>query len=150
MRLFIQCILLLLLAALPVLIATSCENEDDVDEIFENKTWKITGATINGKVLSGEDLKRLYEVENTYYMVFQQSAVQGCLSESASFAGSWRADGKRQTFRCEVRMANEEETLSVLDTQLFAILKNATRYSGDAHTLRIEMDGSNFLRLTKI
>ena len=57
------------------LFMTGCDNEDDIDELFIGKTWKITGATFNGVSINGDDIKELYAIPNTYKISFSSKSI---------------------------------------------------------------------------
>jgi signal transduction histidine kinase len=129
------------------LIATSCENEDDIEEIFWNKNWKITGATINGTSINSEALKELYASAQSYYLIFSAGTMKGFLSPNCPITGAWSANGKNHDFHCDLNVA-ENINESALNLQLYEILNNAKKYNGDGNVLRIEVDSRNFIRLT--
>jgi hypothetical protein len=147
MRTFIQYILFLLVILIPVLIVTSCENEDDIEAIFNGKTWKITGATIQGKTLNGEKLQQLYTSEDTYAITFNAGTFSAVFASGSSVQGTWKANGKKQTFVVDVTKQSGVNATE-LSSQLFTIFRTATKYSGDANVLKISSDSFNYLRLT--
>jgi len=149
MRTFIQYILFLLLVLIPVLIITSCENEDDIEAIFYGKSWKITGATINGTVLNGEKLSQLYVSDDAYTIYFNDGTFSAAFAPGSNAKGTWKANGKKQTFSVNVTSQSGIEA-SELSAQIFTIFRSATQYKGDVNILRILSDQHNYIRLTAI
>ena len=148
MKIFLQFILFLIVACIPVFIATSCNQEDDIDEIFLGKTWKITGACINGKTLNGTDLKELYLSDDSYKLTFTANQLTGSMAAGSSFAGTWQANGKKQTFSCTIQSETDINSTS-LSISLFNILRTSQKYEGDSNVLILKSDNTNYIRLTK-
>lgn len=138
---------MVLLVCCGALFLSSCNKEDDITSIFQGKTWYITGATINGKSLDGDDLKSLYISEDSYYMVFTANMFSGVLVKGSSFSGRWTADGKKQTLVFS-NVSSSHVDDAVISQQIFNILRNVKTYSGDANVLQIQQDKMNFIRLS--
>ncbi len=149
MRTFIQYILFLLLILIPVLIITSCENEDDIEAIFYGKSWKITGATINGTELNGDKLRQLYVSDDAYTIYFADGTFSATFASGSNTKGTWKANGKKQTFGVNVTSQTGIDATE-LSSQLFTIFRSATKYKGDVNILRISSDPQNYIRLTAI
>ena len=92
MRIFLNFILLLIIALIPSLLATSCQNEDDIDAIFNGKTWFITGGCINGTNITGEELKSIYANSNSFFLTFSASTFGGVLVAGSNVSGTWIID----------------------------------------------------------
>lgn len=147
MRVFLNFILLLIIALIPSLLATSCQNEDDIDAIFNGKTWFITGGCINSTNIKGDDLKSIYANANSYFLTFSASTFGGVLVAGSNVSGSWKADGKDQSIFLNFQ-SESNVNLSPLSSNIYNILKNAKYYSGDVNVLRISQDDYNYIRLT--
>jgi len=147
MRVFLNFILLLIIALIPSLLATSCQNEDDIDAIFNGKTWFITGGCINGTNIKGDDLKSIYANANSYFLTFSASTFGGVLVAGSNVSGTWKADGKDQSIFLNFQ-SESNVNLSPLSSNIYNILKNAKYYSGDVNVLRISQDDYNYIRLT--
>ncbi len=142
-------LLFLAVCLLPLAVATSCEREDDVDAIFDGGTWKVTGVTVGGKALNGEDLKELYLTEGTYVVRFVAGAFSGTLGAGSSMDGTWWANGRNGGFGMVVEHATGVDVNKV-SASVFGILEGATRYDGDMNVLRIKKDERNYVQLTKM
>ena len=136
-----------MLILIPVLIITSCENEDDIEAIFNGKTWKITGAAIKGQTINGEELKQLYTSEQAYTILFNAGTFVATFAPGSSVSGTWKANGKKQTFSVNVTESTGVNATE-LSESLYAIFRSAKKYSGDVNILKISSDNGNYIRLT--
>ena len=133
---------------LSVCLLASCDNEDDIDDIFVGKTWYVTGATINGTSISGDDIKSLYVSPSSYMIYFSSdNTFSGILAASSNISGKWTADGKKQKMTMTFSKA-ENVNSSTLSSNIYNILKDATSYSGDVNNIQIKEDKKNFVRFT--
>lgn len=137
---------------IPLLLLTlftfiSCSQEDDTEEIFVGKTWYIDGAIINGKRLNDE-VKNFYTDagEGAYYISFSYTTFQGVLYSGATFAGTWEADGKRQTITFKI--TDKPNTTSTFDKQIYNIISTPSSYSSGADFLHLSKDNDNILYLS--
>ncbi|MDE6722094.1 MAG: DUF4847 family protein [Bacteroidaceae bacterium] len=131
---------------LVLLTCTACENEDDIDEIFIGKTWYMNGGTISGKKLNS-DIRNFYTDAgtNAYYITFSSQTFKGMLTNGDSFAGTWTADGKKQTLK--LKMTETPTASTPFDKQIYHIIANATSYRSGADFLQLKKDGENVLLL---
>lgn len=135
------CLIICLVAMLGLF--TSCEREDDVNEIFAGKTWYMNGATINGMQWNSE-IKTFYQYGNEAYKIsFSSSTFQATLSQGSSFSGTWSADGKSQSLTLNV--TNPITPQNNNDRMLYNILTNIKSYRSGANFLRISKDGNNVI-----
>lgn len=122
----------------------SCEDEgDDVDEIFVDKKFKITGCVYNGVNVNGEEAKKFYS--NPYYIDFKNGTFVSELASGRKVSGGWTADGESREMKFSVRQSEGED--DVLSRKVYEILKNVRSYSGDANVVKLCKDGNNFLIL---
>lgn len=149
MRIFINFVLFLIICLIPTLIATSCENEDDISLIFEGKTWKITGGMINGNELNGEELRSLYTASNTFFLVFNTYGFSGVLAEGSEISGTWKANGKNRQLTINITEAKGAES-TTLSYNIYKVLSQATSYSGDQNILCLRQDKYNYIRITSL
>lgn len=126
-------------------LCASCSNEDDVDDIFVGRTWYITGATINGTSIDGDELKELYANPDTYYLNFAVQTFSGRLVAGSTLSGSWTADGKNHTITLQVSQASNTDA-SVVSRNIYNVLRNAKTYSGDTHYIILYADKQNYVR----
>ena len=133
--------ILYLLLALPLLL-TSCEKEDDVNEIFVSGTWNVGNFYHGGqwskyendgakvKYTREEDIKALNAMTITFN---EDGSFQGKTS-AGPFTGKWAVDGKKRTIsitqlRGNVSMGKSKEFIDAL--------KNAAYYKGDSNYLKL-------------
>ena len=131
---------------LSLLTLFSCNQEDDIETIFVGKTWYMNGATINRQRLNS-DVKKFYtDAGNAaYYITFSQTTFKGALSYNVPFAGTWKADGKRQTITLDFSL--KPSTDIVFDKELEHILLGITSYESGADFLKLKKDGDNIIQL---
>lgn len=132
--------LVYLLLILPLL--CSCNNEDDINEIFISGTWNV-GNFYNGgdwsKVNDGarpvytqeDDFKALNAMTVTF---LEDGSLQGKLN-NGTFTAKWSADGKDRTL--SITNLKTTATPSGKAKQLIEALKNAAYYKGDSKVLKI-------------
>ncbi len=130
---------------IPLLFLTSCSQEDDLDEIFNGKTWYMNGGMINGMKLNSE-VKTFYSYGNDAYKVYFGAGVfQGSLSKGINFAGTWTANGKKQGIT--MTFTEKPSTSVPFDKQIANIIANATSYNSGAEFLEIRQDANNSIML---
>ncbi len=129
-----------MLLILPLL--CSCNNEDDINEIFISGIWNV-GNFYNGgdwnKVNDGarpaytkeEDLKALNYMTVTF---LEDGSLQGRLS-NGTFTAKWSANGEDRTL--SITNLKTTATPSGKAKQLIEALKNAAYYKGDKNYLKI-------------
>lgn len=133
------------LAAMCSLAFTSCDNEDDISDIFVGRTWYVTGATVNGQSIDGDELKEIYAQADSYHLTFTATAFSGCLVVGSTLSGSWTADGKSHAISLQIKDAKSVES-STVSRNIYYILRDAASYKGDVNELRIYKDSQNFVR----
>ena len=127
---------------------SSCDSEDDISSIFVGKTWYITGGTINGTNISGDELKSIYAVPSSYFLYFSSdNTFNGVLNPGSSISGTWTADGKKNLLSLSFSNVDNIDG-SVLSHNIYNILKSSTSYSGDEHNIKIKEDSNNYIRFT--
>lgn len=139
--------ILYLLLLLPLL--SGCNNEDDLEAILQSGTWNVanlfttTNWNDNNKYTpiytEGSDI----EAFNKMAIIFQaDGTLTGTLSNSASFQGTWRADGGDRTMLINISRTtgnvNERLNKAVLDH-----LKEVRYYKGDSGMLQLATEGKN-------
>lgn len=132
--------LLYLLLIVPFL--CSCNNEDDINEIFISGTWNV-GNFYNGgdwnKVNDGarpvytqeDDFKALNYMTVTF---LEDGSLQGRLN-NGTFTAKWSADGKDRTL--SITNLKTTATPTGKGKQLIDALQNAAYYKGDNKFLKI-------------
>ena len=132
--------LLYLVLALPLL--WSCNNEDDINEIFASGTWNV-GNFYNGgdwnKVNDGarpkytkkEDIKALNFLTVTF---MEDGTILGRMN-NGSFTANWKANGEDRTI--SITQLKTTATPSGKSKELIEALKNAAYYKGDSNYLKL-------------
>ena len=129
------------------LLLLACNTDDDIEEIFIGNRFKITGLTYNGQK-TVKDVKEFYEVNDTYWIAFSQSAITGVLQPGMTIEGTWNANGKNRELTIDLISPKNANGASDLCSKVFSIIKNATSYSGDKNVLRIKRNGDSFIELS--
>lgn len=134
---------LTLIALSALMLMGACKKSDDIDKIFEGRTWYIVRGTIQGRPISGDNLKQFYQNDNAYQIRFGKESLQGTLSSGVSFSGTWKADGKKQTM--ELILLNLSGSASELDNAIFNTLRKTISYKGDENQIELRADDQNFI-----
>lgn len=150
--------LLLLLTLFPVL--SSCDNEDDVEAIFNGKTWKLSRLTTKGSsapFYSGiwkneeEEKKskdRLRE-EGNFTIVFNSVDVNGEITGTADAKGvtaridnaALKINGKERTISIFGRISGSES--DPLAKAFLSGLGKVSSYEGDSNSLTLYFEDEN-------
>ena len=129
-----------LLLTLPLLL--SCNNEDDINEIFISGTWNV-GNFYNGgdwdktndhaivKYPKEEDIKVLNAMTINF---LEDGTIQGHIS-TGSFTGKWNANGKDRTI--SIVQLKYNGNLTGKNKEFIEALKNAAYYKGDSKVLKL-------------
>lgn len=134
---------ILVLMLLSVVCFASCEREDDIDEIFTDKTWYMNGKMFNG-IKSNDDVRHFYDYDkNGYFIVFNDANFTCTLSQGLTLSGRWKADGKKQSLT--LIFDNTPSNLLPFDREILEILKNCKSYSSGADYMRIKKDKNNYV-----
>lgn len=129
-------------------IFVSCSNEDDIDSIFNGKTWYITGASINGSSINGDEIKSIYSVFDSYLIYFSSSnTFHGKLVSGSVIEGNWNADGKHHSLLLQFTKSDNVKS-TTLSNNIFNILRNSSNYNGDENNIEIKQDASNYVRMS--
>ena len=134
------------LSLLSVFTLVACSTDDDINDIFIGKTWYMSGGKLNGTDFTKDQVSSLYVNKDSYWIIFSQGTFTGKLSTNTSFSGNWEADGGHRRLTMNVTSSvNCEE--SVLDANIFRVIKNVTRYSGDSNILEIFSDDNSYINM---
>lgn len=141
--------LLYLLIILPFL--CGCNNEDDLEAIFQSGTWNVANLfnTANWKDDNeGTSIYNNGEVEtfNQMKIVFQaDGTLTGTLSGNVTLKGTWSADASKRTITINV---SNTVSYSGLNQIVVNQLKEARHYRGDSKVLRLANAAQNkFIQL---
>lgn len=128
----------LLFALCAVLCLASCNESDDLGEIFKNHTWKLSffrEGTTNRAVKSG------------YNVTFYDGSFTATTPAGAVIAGNWIADSKNRTFHCtNVRVNEGNITGDTTAMKMRTLFEKATSYQGDANYLQIREKSNEYMQ----
>lgn len=143
----------LLLLTLPVL--SACDQEDDVIEIFEGKTWKLTnvffakgGNNVCWDYWKDEEAynasEELRQKKGNFVINFTGAEINGNVTGeyhgnavSTTISGKWEANGKNNTFKAQSDQ-QPGNNMNILERVYINGLINAYKYEGDTNgNLRI-------------
>ncbi len=127
-----------------ILLLSSCKKSDDIDRIFEGRTWYMMNGVIQGTKVPNNTNKEFYTSSTaTYFVFFGSGTVNGVLSSGISFSGTWTADGKDQTLQLNIN--GDMTNATAFDREIYNLLRNTKRYTGDENTITIYSDDVNFI-----
>ena len=136
-----------LLLTLPLML--SCNNEDDINEIFISGTWNV-GNFYNGgdwdKTNDGarptftkeEDIKALNALTVTF---LEDGTIQGKIA-GGTFTANWQANGDDRTLLI-TNLKVTGTTPSGKSKELVEALKKAAYYKGDSNYLKLANEDKN-------
>lgn len=140
---------LYMLMVLPLL--WSCNNEDDVEEIFASGTWyvvdyytqanwnKRNGTPKYDSMYRNEDTRadgrRGLETIHGFQLTFKADGTFAGQMQNASFEGTWQADGKERTLRLTLK--GNPNTSTTYNKEFIETLNNVAYYQGDSNYLML-------------
>lgn len=125
------------------LLFTACSKEDDVNDIFFNKTWQITGAKYQGKVWNN-NVSFLYDGYHNLTL-YSDGTCSGTFTNGSKMHAKYALDGKKHTIR--FININRSEITNVNDKTLIDILSNTTHYNGDVNQMKFITDDDSYVTL---
>ncbi len=154
----------LMLACLLIATLQACNNEDDVIEIFTDKTWKLSRLTNEGSSEqfytglwnSEQERESSWEAlqqEGNFTLTFNLADVEGSVIGTCEARGirasisdaSVTADGKDHTLSISGRITGSE-TDKLASAFLNALL-NVYKYEGDANSMTLYYKDGNTVRV---
>lgn len=135
--------ILYMLIVLPFL--WSCNNEDDVEEIFASGTWYVTNyfTKANWNKRNGDpkykptdnEGRKALEIIQKFTLNFKDDGTFAGSMQSSNFKGTWEADGKKRTVRLTID--GNPNTSSNYSQEFIETLQNVEFYSGDSNYLML-------------
>lgn len=143
----------LFIMVIAILSLSSCNNEDDVIEIFTGKTWKLTYISEDGvhdwwdfwggdNKAKGEFIQLLQNNKKYCTLTFNGADVNGVTGGSfggqaisATISGQWSADGKSNKLTISSKTSGTES--GAVGRAFIGGIENAKRYGGDNSHLYI-------------
>ncbi len=133
--------ILYLLLVMPML--WSCNEEDDIDEIFISGTWNVVNyfGKANWEKRNGDPVYKMYEKEgeqalriiSTFSITFSENGTFTGTMQNANFSGNWQANGKDRTVR--LTFNGTPNTSTRFNKEFIGYLKDAVFYQGDSNVL---------------
>jgi len=127
----------------------SCSESDDINSIFFDRTWYVTGATINGKSLNGEDVKSFYTNKDSYYIhLLSNYTFTGKMDYESYISGVWNVDGTKHLINFKINNVNNVETNKISQV-IFNIFLKTSSYSGDTNNIILKQDRNNCIYMSR-
>lgn len=145
MKRFIQ---IAFIMAITIVLAASCNKEDDIDELFIGNTWYVRSAVLNGTSLSQKEMNSLYDSDDSYWIYFDQMTFSGKMDAPSNFSGTWAVDAKNGKISFHVTSENNMNANNTSRT-IYTIIKNASYYKGDSNVMRIYMDKDSYVSFAR-
>lgn len=116
----------------------SCSKEDDIDDIFIERDWKLAFVQ--------EGSIRRSNPDKEYSILFAENTFQATLPGGKSITGNWKANGDTREFHCANVRANGSLGNDTIARKMLQILTNAQSYDGDTHYLKIKEQNNVYLQ----
>lgn len=114
----------------------SCNKEDDIQEIFIDRSWTLT--------FIQEGKEHFVPQNNAAYIIsFKGNTFTLTTPANATISGNWQADGGSRTFRCSSIRTSGNITNDDIAKRMRNMLQNAVSYNGDANYLQIIVQQGN-------
>ena len=121
----------------------SCNQEDDIYEIFASGTWRVNNYYTdcnwnnlaykpgNPVFTSVDDLK----IINSFTVVFEDDGTMRGNIDGGTFTAKWNADAKDRSF--SITNISASISLSGKNAEFINRLKNVKYYQGDSNTIQL-------------
>ena len=120
-----------------ILTLASCNNEDNITEIFREREWTLS--------LVKEGSIERYS-NKKYTVQFAESSFTAAMPGGATIRGKWEADGGTKSFRCwDIRTEGSIKGDTIAEKML-QIFQNATSYDGDTNWLQIKQQKNTYMQ----
>lgn len=128
--------------AIPLFLG-SCNQEDDIYEIFASGTWRVNNYYTdcnwnnlaykpgNPVFTSVDDLK----IINSFTVVFEDDGTMRGNIDGGTFTAKWNADAKDRSF--SITNISASISLSGKNAEFINRLKNVKYYQGDSNTIQL-------------
>lgn len=119
---------------------SSCDNGDDLSDIFLSHSWKLSFFYEGGK--------RTSPPENTVYsMKFYDTSFVVTTKSGATITGNWKADNKKRTFSCSnIKTSDGSINNDTIATKMRNMLQEARFYEGDSNWLQIQVQNNKYMQ----
>lgn len=125
------------------LFLSSCNQEDDIYEIFASGTWRVNNYYTdcnwnnlaykpgNPVFTSVDDLK----IINSFTVIFEDDGTMRGNIDGGTFTAKWNADAKDRSF--SITNISASISLSGKNAEFINRLKNVKYYQGDSKTMQL-------------
>lgn len=107
----------------------SCSKEDDIDDIFVGRNWKLS-------YIQEGSIRR--NSNKDYSILFQENTFEAMLPGGKNIKGNWRANGETREFNCANVKASGSLRGDTIAEKMLQILTKAQHYAGDENYLQIK------------
>ena len=122
-----------------VIMASSCNNSDDISEIFVGHDWKLTYIEEGG-------VRRFSSQGKTYSLMFTETRFNATTPGGGKISGQWWANGSTREFRCTNINTDGIGATDSIAKQMIQLFKEATSYNGDIHYLQIIKEKNHLMQ----
>ena len=127
--------ILYILMLLPFL--WSCNNEDDVEEIFASGTWHVVDFYGKANWDATEGRKAL-DIIHGFNITFKADGTFTGSIQNGTIEGTWQADGKDRTVNINFTKTPPSTSYN---NEFIEALNNAIFYQGDSNVLLLAPEG---------
>lgn len=121
------------------MIFTSCDNGDDLNDIFSSHSWTLSFFNEGDKITSPSSNAK-------YIMTFYETTFVLTTPNGATITGNWTADNKKRTFDCWDIKYTESIKEDNIATKAKTMLVNARYYEGDSNWLQIQVQKNTYMQ----
>ena len=115
----------------------SCNDSDDIAEIFMNKTWKLSFIQEGTERVNAKD---------GYTMIFYENVFAISTPNGSDITGRWTVDNESRRLQCSEIKTNGNISNDATAVKMEIILKKATHYEGDANWLQIKQTDNIYMQ----
>lgn len=117
----------------------SCNNSDDINEIFIGHDWILTYIENGG-------IRRWSSHENAYSLTFGANSFNATTPGGGRISGRWHANGATREFRCSDIRTEGIGGNDTIARHMVQIFNEATSYDGDIHYLQIIKEKNHLMQ----
>lgn len=127
----------IIFATILVTAVIACK-EDDINEIFVEREWKLT------LIKDGGEIK--YTQDKVYTIQFFDNTFKATLTNGGAINGNWKANGSTREFSCSNVRTSGSFAGDTIAQKMVQILTNAKKYSGDTNWLQIKQQENVYMQ----
>lgn len=127
----------IIFATILVTAVIACK-EDDINEIFVEREWKLT------LIKDGGEMK--YTQDKVYTIQFFDNTFKATLPNGGAINGNWKANGSTREFSCSNVRTSGSFAGDTIAQKMVQILTNAKKYSGDTNWLQIKQQENVYMQ----